>query len=188
IVERGVAAELQRALCQAVAALRVGQPLDGKTQIGPLVSRGQADWVKSRLEQASAEGALVLCGGAPPAAYEQGCWLSPALVAGVDPRSDLARTETFGPVAVILECDHFEHALAIANGVEQGLVAALYGGDRTCRRRFCDAIEAGIVKLTPGPLQIHPLAPFGGWKASQYGPPEHGRWDGEFYSRPQAVY
>ena len=103
-------------------------------------------------------------------------------------RSELAQTETFGPVAAILECDDLDEALTIANSVEQGLVAALCGGDGAQRRRFCAAIEAGIVKLTPGPLQIHALAPFGGWKASQSGPPEHGRWDLEFYSRPQAVY
>jgi acyl-CoA reductase-like NAD-dependent aldehyde dehydrogenase/nicotinamidase-related amidase len=188
IVDRVIAKDFAGALCKAVAALRLGQPLDEPTEIGPVVSRGHAQWIVSRLERAAARGARVLCGGSPPAGYEQGCWLSPALVAGVDSRSELAQTETFGPVAAILECDDLDEALTIANSVEQGLVAALCGGDGAQRRRFCAAIEAGIVKLTPGPLQIHALAPFGGWKASQSGPPEHGRWDLEFYSRPQAVY
>ena len=56
------------------------------------------------------------------------------------------------------------------------------------RERFARAVEAGILKLAPGALAVHPEAPFGGWKASGIGPPEHGDWDREFYARPQAVY
>ena len=76
----------------------------------------------------------------------------------------------------------------LANGVEHGLLAALYTNDPAKRLHFADAIEAGIVQLAPGPVAVHPDAPFGGWKASGLGPPEHGRWDREFYARPQAVY
>jgi alpha-ketoglutaric semialdehyde dehydrogenase len=91
-------------------------------------------------------------------------------------------------VALILPAADFEDALAIANGVEHGLAATLYSSSAANGRRFSEAIEAGLVKLTPGPFAIDPSAPFGGWKASGLGPPEHGRWDREFYARPQALY
>jgi acyl-CoA reductase-like NAD-dependent aldehyde dehydrogenase len=60
--------------------------------------------------------------------------------------------------------------------------------DPARRARFLDAAEAGILNLAPGALAVHPDAPFGGWKASGIGPPEHGIWDLEFYTRRQAVY
>jgi aldehyde dehydrogenase (NAD+) len=91
-------------------------------------------------------------------------------------------------VALILPADDLEDALSIANGVEQGLAATLCSSSAANRRRFSDAIEAGLVRLTPGLFNIDPSAPFGGWKASGSGPPEHGRWDREFYTRPQALY
>ena len=60
--------------------------------------------------------------------------------------------------------------------------------DPAAHARFADEAQAGILKLTPGPLPVHPAAPFGGWKASGLGPPEHGLWDKEFYARTQARY
>ena len=78
--------------------------------------------------------------------------------------------------------------MEIANGVEHGLVAALYSRDENSRRHFAEAIQAGILKFSPEPLSVHPDAPFGGWNASGIGPPEHGLGDRQFYSRPQATY
>lgn len=100
----------------------------------------------------------------------------------------MVQEETFGPVAVLIPAGSLEEAIALANGVEQGLVAAFAGGDAADRAHFAEAVDAGMLQWTPGPLNVHPEAPFGGWKASGIGPPEHGEWDRLFYSRPQAIY
>jgi acyl-CoA reductase-like NAD-dependent aldehyde dehydrogenase len=78
--------------------------------------------------------------------------------------------------------------VALANGVPQGLVAAGYTDDPHRRAALADRLEAGILKLGAGPMAIAADAPFSGWKASALGPPEHGRWDLDFYTRLQTVY
>ncbi len=183
VVERGILAAFQQAFVVAVESLRVGDPHREETDVGPLVSRLHRDAIF-----ASLEGVELLCGGDIPAGLEQGCWFRPAVVVGQAPDTRLAQEESFGPVALILPADDFEDALAIANDVEHGLAATLYSSSAANRRRFSEAIEAGLVRLAPGPFTIDPSAPFGGWKASGLGPPEHGRWDREFYTRPQALY
>jgi acyl-CoA reductase-like NAD-dependent aldehyde dehydrogenase len=65
---------------------------------------------------------------------------------------------------------------------------AICTGDDAARRRVLDEARVGIVQVGAGPLAVHPGAPFGGWKASGFGPPEHGEWDAAFFTRPQARY
>jgi acyl-CoA reductase-like NAD-dependent aldehyde dehydrogenase len=72
--------------------------------------------------------------------------------------------------------------------VDQGLVASLHTRDPALQRRFLAAVETGVVKLNRPTVDVHPEAPFGGWKDSGLGPPEHGIWDRDFYTRPQALY
>ena len=96
--------------------------------------------------------------------------------------------ETFGPVVVIQKVSDLTEAMALCNGVPQGLVATLYSEDIQAQQIFSRRAEAGILRINPDSFGIHPDAPFGGWKASGIGPPEHGVWDAEFYSRVQALY
>jgi len=188
IVERSLVPRFTEALVAAVQRLVVGDPEDPDTQVGPLVSPEHREGVAAALERAVADGARILCGGGPPPGLAHGCYFLPTLVAGLRPDASLAQEETFGPIAVILQASDLDDAIRIANGVPQGLVASLCTQDAAARERFAERIEAGILKLAPGALAVHPDAPFGGWKASGIGPPEHGDWDREFYTRPQAVY
>jgi acyl-CoA reductase-like NAD-dependent aldehyde dehydrogenase len=188
IVERPLLAEFQARFVEAVRALRIGKPCDPLTEVGPLISRTHSDAVLGKVRQAVDQGGELLCGGDVPVGLETGCWLAPAVLTGVAADSPIFREETFGPVAVLLPANDLEHALSLANGVEHGLVAALYGGTAAQGRSFAAAIQAGIIKVGPGLLAIHAEAPFVGWKASGYGPPEHGEWDRQFFARPQAVY
>jgi len=183
LVDESIAARFEDAIVAATRSLATGDPLNETTEVGPLVSRVHRDAII-----ASLDGADVICGGTIPDDVECGCWLTPALVRGAASDSRLAQEESFGPVALILPVRGFDHALAVANGVEHGLAATLLTNRADLRARFADEVQAGIVKYTPGPLAIDAAAPFGGWKASGLGPPEHGRWDREFYSRPQARY
>lgn len=188
IVERSILADFRDAFVAAVEALHVGDPLDETAVLGPLVSRDHLLWIRSLIDGAVSEGARLLCGGTTPERLEHGCWLSPAIIDSVSGDSWLAREEAFGPVAIILPADNLSHATEIANGVKHGLLAALYSEDASHHRRITREVETGIINLSARPLEVHPAAPFGGWKASGIGPPEHGLWDRQFYSRTQAVY
>ncbi len=102
--------------------------------------------------------------------------------------SEIVQEETFGPVLVLESARDFEEALRLSNGVRQGLAAALFAGPGPWRKRFQAAAEAGILKWNLSTADADAFAPFGGWKASGLGPPEHGPGNAEFYTRLQAIY
>lgn len=188
VVERAIASRFEALAAEAMGALCVGDPADPSTAVGPLISAEKREQVMAAIERARAGGARLVAGGFVPPSLAHGAWLLPALLADVDPRSRLAQEETFGPVALLQVARDLDDALAIANGVPQGLVLAVHTRDAGARARVLEAAQAGIVQLAAGPLAVHPRAPFSGWKASGLGPPEHGVWDAAFYARTQAVY
>jgi len=188
VVERAIAARFEALAVAAVRTLRVGSPDDPATEVGPLVSRAARARVRAAIDAARAAGARIVVGGDVPPGLGDGAWLAPTLVAGAPPASPIVQEETFGPVAVLQVAGDAREALALANGVPQGLVLAVHTRDTATRARLLADAEAGIVQLSAGPLAVHPRAPFVGWKASGLGPPEHGAWDATFYTRTQAVY
>jgi acyl-CoA reductase-like NAD-dependent aldehyde dehydrogenase/nicotinamidase-related amidase len=188
VVERAVAPRFEALLADAVRALRVGEPDDPVTQVGPLISADKRDRLLAAVRAAVAEGARGVAGGEVPAGLGHGAWLAPTLLADADPASAIVQEESFGPVGVLQVAEDLEHALVLANGVPQGLLMTVHTRDAEARARVRDRAQAGMLKLGAGPLAIHPAAPFVGWKASGLGPPEHGAWDREFYARAQALY
>lgn len=188
VVEERMAARFEALAVQAMAALVVGDPASATTDVGPLVAADKRDRVLALLADARRSGARVVTGGVIPAGWEKGAWLAPTLVADVAPDAPLVQEETFAPVAVLQIARDVDHAIALANGVPQGLVQAVHTADPAARARVLAAAEVGILQAGPGPLAISPRAPFVGWKASGLGPPEHGTWDAWFYARVQARY
>jgi acyl-CoA reductase-like NAD-dependent aldehyde dehydrogenase/nicotinamidase-related amidase len=188
IVERKIRVKFEKALINAISALRVGNPEYPDTYIGPLVSRMHREQIHSMVESAVREGGRILCGGRVPQEYEQGCWYEPTLIADVPHQAYAVQEESFGPLAILMEAQDIGEAMNICNDVPHGLVATLYSTDPTHKEYFLAEAQAGILRINNGIVSISPNAPFGGWKASAIGPPEHGRWDQEFYTRPQAVY
>jgi acyl-CoA reductase-like NAD-dependent aldehyde dehydrogenase/nicotinamidase-related amidase len=188
IVARTRYAEFQERMVAAIDALKVAEPADEACDLGPLISTASLARVERSCEQAKHEGARALRGARRVSGRERGSWYEPTLLADVQADAAIAQQETFGPVAVLLPAADFDEALMLLNGVDQGLVAALLSDDPAMHARFASEAQAGILNLTPGPLPVHPDAPFGGWKASGLGPPEHGIWDREFYTRAQALY
>jgi acyl-CoA reductase-like NAD-dependent aldehyde dehydrogenase/nicotinamidase-related amidase len=188
VVDRAVAARFEELASEAVNGIVVGDPNDRRTEVGPMISVAARDRVLGEIEHARDGGARLVTGGVVPPGLEDGAWLAPTLLADVDLASAIAREETFGPVAVLLPVADLDEALAVADGVEHGLILAVCTVDAGARARVLDEARVGIVQMGAGPLPVHPDAPFGGWKASGLGPPEHGEWDVAFYSRPQAVY
>lgn len=180
---------LERFLEHAVDALRDLQPgdvADPDVLIGPLVSVGAAERVLQTVETAQAEGARIIAGGGRTSVHPAA--LTPALVLARDPRIRIVQEETFGPVAVIQPATDIEEAIELANGVDQGLLMAVCTADPELRARIAARARVGILQFGAEPVPVHPLAPFAGWKHSGYGPPEHGEWDLDFFTRTQAVY
>ena len=188
IVHESLRPRFDQALIAAAKMLRIGLPAAPETALGPLSSRVAQMRVQTAIADAVAAGARLLGGGGVPDGYSQGCWLEPAILACDDHDAAIVQEETFGPVAVIETARNFEDALEKLNGVPQGLVASLYSDDRALRRRFAEEAAAGMLRFNETGFDIDPGAPFLGWKTSGLGPPEHGVWDRDFYTRPQAVY
>lgn len=189
IVEESVRERFTEILLREIAGLRVGDPLDPETRVGPLLSTERREEVRTAVEAAlTTGGGHLLCGGGVPRGYEQGSWYLPTLVDNLAPDAALVQQETFGPVAVIQAAKGYDEAIRLCNGVSQGLVASFFSADAVLRRRFLADAEAGILRLNPFSFPVAADAAFGGWKSSGMGPPEHGRWDREFFARPQAIY
>ncbi|AHE98461.1 aldehyde dehydrogenase [Thioalkalivibrio paradoxus ARh 1] len=188
LVVREREAELLQALEAATRALVVGEPGDVSTEVGPLVSAEARDAIADVVTRALEGGAGVVCGGIVPRGLDHGAWYAPTLLRNVAPETRIFREESFGPVALVSTVRDFDEALTLVNAVPQGLVATLYSDDPHLQERFLTEVRAGLLKINCPPAGVHAEAPFGGWKASGLGPPEHGRWDAEFYTRVQAIY
>lgn len=186
VVDRSILDEFVTRTVDAVAALRLGDPTDPSTDVGPMISTAARDRVARVVADAVDDGARVLSGGRVPAL--DGPFLEPTLLLADDVAAPIVQTETFGPVAVVQPVSDLAEAIAVAGGVEQGLVLAVCTHDAAQAARVLDTAQAGIVQWGPGIVPVHPDAPFGGWKASGYGPPEHGRWDAQYLARAQALY
>lgn len=169
-VQRGIAEEFTRKLTAAVAALKVGDPLDASTQIGPLVDQQGLEKVQRHVQDALDKGAHVTTGGA----VTDGLYFAPTVLTGVTPDMVLMREETFGPVAPVLIFDTEEEAVQAANDTEYGLAAYLWTQNLGRAFRITEALEYGIVGLND-PVPSTAQAPFGGVKQSGYGR-EGGPW------------
>ena len=188
IVHQSIRKHFEDALLTSIQSLQLGDPQNPATQVGPVISREKQTRLIHLVEEASSHGSRVICGGNVPSEWDFGCWFEPTLLDVSDPTLDAVQEETFGPIAVLQTAQHLDDALELLNGVAHGLVASLYSHDRTCQRRFLAEAESGVLKLNQSTLGVVPEAPFGGWKASGLGPPEHGIWDRDFYMRMQALY
>ena len=188
IVESKIRAEFEETLVNAISSLPIGNPERPDTYIGPLISATHREHVHSMVESAVGDGGRILCGGRIPLGYEHGCWYEPTLIADVSHQAYAVQEESFGPLVILMEARDIGDAMNLCNDVPHGLVATLYSIDPSHKEHFLAEAQAGILRMNQGITGISPNAPFGGWKSSGIGPPEHGTWDQEFYTRPQAIY
>jgi aldehyde dehydrogenase (NAD+) len=171
LVEESVRDAFLERYVAAVRRLRVGDPREAGTHIGPVASRRQLDRVKGFVDRAVADGARVLVGGvspAMPAPLDGGFWFMPTVLDDVRPEMEICREEVFGPVATIQSFRTEEEALSLANGVAYGLAAGFWTRDMARVRRLSCGLQAGTVWVNCYRL-IHWLAPFGGYKQSGLG-------------------
>jgi acyl-CoA reductase-like NAD-dependent aldehyde dehydrogenase len=164
IVERSIADEFVDRLAEKTKTLKAGDPKEQDTIIGPLINEDALATVKARVDDAVSKGARVLAGGnAVGSCYEA------TLVADVPEDSDLARLETFGPVAAIDVVDTPDEAIARANATTYGLSAGILTSDTERGWALAQRIDAGIVHVNDQPVGDEPQMPFGGVKDSGWG-------------------
>lgn len=146
----------------------LGDPMSDKTRLGPLVSAAQRERVLHYLQQGVLEKAELLTGGADLASCPQrGFFVPPTVFGRVAPEMTIAREEIFGPVLCIMPYRDLDHAVAIANGTEYGLAAAVWSADGAKALQVAKRLRAGQVDINGAPF--NPLAPFGGFKQSGRG-------------------
>jgi betaine-aldehyde dehydrogenase len=148
-------------------SLRVGDPLDPSTDVGPMASAAQRSKVESQVEAAVGAGAALVVGG-DRAGLERGHYYAPAVVTGAPAETDLLREETFGPVAPIVPVRSLDEAIELANGTRFGLGANVYTRDLATMVRCMREIRAGTVWFND-PLTDNDAGPFGGFKQSGLG-------------------
>ena len=176
-VQRGVAEEFTRILTEKTAALKLGDPLQDSTNVGPVVEQAGLDKIKAQVQDAVQKGAKATTGGA----VKEGLYFEPTVLVDVAPDSVILREETFGPVAPVVVFDTEEEGLRLANNSEYGLAAYAYTKDLSRAWRVAEGLEYGIVGLNDGlPSANSPHVPFGGMKNSGVGR-EGGHWGLEEY-------
>ena len=145
VVERGGRA-LHRGRGGGARALRVGDPLDYETEIGPMVSREQFELVRELVDDAVANGATLHCGGPLDVpAHPSGSFYAPAVLTGVTHDMRIMREEIFGPVVPIVTVESEDEAIALANDSEFGLGASVWTMNRAKGERIAERIQSGMV-------------------------------------------
>jgi acyl-CoA reductase-like NAD-dependent aldehyde dehydrogenase len=189
IVEEGIYESFRDLLVERTKGLKVGNPLDSDTFIGPAVSKSQRDGVMAMIEAGKQEAAL-LCGGETPAEGDlaNGFYVQPTIFENVPHDARIAHEEIFGPVIALFKVKSYEEAVALANDTEYGLSAAICTNNFTLAQRFVDDIEAGIVHVNSETAGAEPQVPFGGCKNSSTGSREQGKTAIEFYTQVKTVY
>jgi acyl-CoA reductase-like NAD-dependent aldehyde dehydrogenase len=166
-VQREVYDDFLDAFVGHARELRVGDPLDSTTDVGPMVSAPQRAKVEAQVEAAVAAGAELVVGG-DRAGFERGHFYAPAVITGAPASTDLLREETFGPVAPIVPVASLDEAIELANSTPFGLGANVYTRDLETAVRCLREIRAGTVWIND-PLTDNDAGPFGGFKQSGFG-------------------
>lgn len=162
--------ELLEALAEAFRAQQVGDPLDQATDIGPLVSAAQRERVEGYISLAGAEGAQVVVGGRRPtfdSPLDQGWFVAPTLLAGVENSMRVAREEIFGPVVSVIPFSGTAEAVAIANDSVYGLSGSVWSTDVDSALAVAKQIRTGMVSINGSPQAFG--TPLGGFKQSGVG-------------------
>lgn len=169
-----------------VRNIRVGDPTDPRTEVGPLIHSDHWDRVHGYMDVARQGGASILVGGGRPATLQQGNYFEATLIAGVSNEMRVAQEEIFGPVLVVIPFDDDADALRMANDIPYGLAAYVWTNDLKRGHQIAEAIESGLVWVNS--QNVRDLrTPFGGCKASGIGR-EGGHYSFDFYTEISTIH
>ncbi|WP_420568514.1 5-carboxymethyl-2-hydroxymuconate semialdehyde dehydrogenase [Thalassovita sp.] len=183
LVQSTIAGEFIEKLTSRVNNIKVGHPLDPKTEVGPLIHQTHFGKVCSYFDIAKQDGATIAAGG--EALDQPGYYVKPTLFTGARNDMRIAQEEIFGPVLTAIPFDTEEDALQIANDVQYGLTGYVWTNDLTRALRFTNKLEAGMIWVNSENVR-HLPTPFGGVKASGIGR-DGGDWSFEFYMEQKHI-
>lgn len=166
IVAKQIAEQFANEFVESMKALKMGDPLDMQTDIGPLARDEQRAQVESQVEDAKSKGASILLGG--KRVESKGYFYEPTVITNTKPNMRVVKEEVFGPVAPIIIAKNEEHAIKIANNSEYGLGASVWTSNAERGERIARKLEAGFVSINKI-VKSDPRLPFGGVKKSGIG-------------------
>ncbi|WP_269854789.1 aldehyde dehydrogenase family protein [Streptomyces sp. RPT161] len=164
LVDRSVEKEFTERFVARIRGLRVGDPKDPATHIGPLINPNQADAIEAQIIQAIDGGATALLRG-----RTEGTLMEPSVLTGVPADAPILSTEIFGPVVLVIPFDGEDEAVRIANDTPFGLSGAVHTGDVERGVRVAQRIDTGMIHVNDGTIADEPIVAFGGEKASGVG-------------------
>jgi len=188
IVTEGIHDRFVAALTARLQSLRVGHALAPDSHIGPVVDERQLQSNLHYIDIGLQEGAHLAFGGQLLSRDTPGFYLQPALFTGANNQMRISREEIFGPVAAVIRVKDYEQALAVANDTPFGLSSGIITSSLKHATHFKHHAQAGMVMVNLSTAGVDFHVPFGGRKASSYGPREQGQYAAEFYTTIKTAY
>ena len=188
IVTEGIHDRFVTAVTERLGTLEVGDALAPGTEMGPVVEGPQLDTDLEYIDVGQKEGARLAYGGERLTRATDGYYLAPALFTDATNAMRIAREEIFGPVACVIRAKNYDEGLAIANDTETGLSAGIVTTSLKHASHFKRHAQFGMVMVNLPTAGVDYHVPFGGRKASSYGPREQGRYAAEFYTTVKTTY
>lgn len=167
LVEKAASHKFYDLITDRISAIRIGDPLDPDTRVGPAISKRHFDRIRARLAQAADLGMAKLPLPSP-SMPDSGYFIAPVVLVGVDPANPLAQEEIFGPVVTVTEFADIDEAIAIANGTPYGLATTVWTASLPTARRVSREAQSGLVWINTV-HSLHPGSPYGGYRQSGVG-------------------
>jgi len=190
IVQESVMAEYRDRLVAHTTALRIGDGLDERNEIGPVVNRKQLDRIHEYVQIGKEEGAEVLAGGTPliNGSLREGCYYAPTIFGNVSPTMRIAQEEIFGPVTALISAENIQDAIEIANGTAFGLSLSIYTSNIYKAFQAMQELESGLVYVNLPTSGAEIQLPFGGIKQTGNGHREAGWMAMDYCTEWKSVY
>jgi aldehyde dehydrogenase (NAD+) len=185
-LHNSIADEFMERMLDQTRTIQIGDPLEDKTQMGPLATLAQIEHIEAQVSLAKSEGGQVLIGGSRPKTNKMGWYYEPTIIACPKQNLTIVDTELFGPVLSVLRFDHEDEVIKLANDSKFGLAAGVFTKNGARALRMTKALRVGIVWVNTYRV-VSPIAEFGGFKESGFGR-ESGMQAIYDYTRPKTAW